>query len=82
MPAIHDEKYQTLIGCFRQVFPDLSPDEIPSASQERIASWDSVAHVTLLSLIGEKFGVDIDFDEFAEAGSFAAILSLIRANAA
>jgi acyl carrier protein len=75
-----DEKYLKLIGCFKQVFPNMITGDIPSASQEQVASWDSVAHVTLLSLVGEEFGVDIDFEEFSEAGSFAAILDLIRAN--
>jgi acyl carrier protein len=79
-PEKLDGNYQKLIGCFKQVFPNMNTGDIPFASQEQVASWDSIAHVTLLSLVGEEFGVDIDFDEFAEAGSFTAILNLIRAN--
>lgn len=79
---MQDEKAERLIGCFRQVFPSMSREEIPSAAQENIAAWDSIAHVTLLSLIGEEFGIDIDFEEFADANSFPAILDLVRANAA
>ena len=78
---MHDEKYERLIACFRQVFPNMKPSDISLATQETVAAWDSIAHVTLLSLIGEKLGVDIDFEEFAEATSFAAILELVRASA-
>ncbi len=34
---------------------------------------DSVAQVTLLTLIGEEFGMDIDFLEFEGATSFEAL---------
>lgn len=70
---------ERLVKCFKQVFPAMNTAEIPAATQEATSAWDSVAHVTLLSLIGEEFGIDIDFEEFAEATSFAAILDLVRA---
>ncbi len=44
--------------------------------------FPTLAHVTLLSLIGEAFSIDIDFEQFEEATSFAAILDLIRRHAA
>ena len=56
----------------------MSVADIPAATQESTAAWDSIAHVTLLSLIGEELGADIDFEEFSEATSFPAILDLIR----
>jgi acyl carrier protein len=74
-----DAQSERLITCFRNVFPNMSPADIPAATQESTAVWDSIAHVTLLSLIGEEFGVDIDFEEFADAASFPAILDLVRA---
>jgi len=49
------------------------------ASVDTIGTWDSVAHVTLLSLIGEEFAIDIDFEEFAGATSFPEILERVRA---
>jgi acyl carrier protein len=67
------------VGCFEQVFPDLDRNEIPDASHDRVAGWDSIAQVTLLSLVGEAFGVDIDFEEFEGATSFAAVLELVNA---
>jgi acyl carrier protein len=76
---MQDELAERLVKCFKHVFPAMNTADIPAATQETTGAWDSVAHVTLLSLIGEEFGIDIDFEEFAEATSFAAILNLVRA---
>jgi len=76
---MQDEQFERLISCFKQVFPAMSPVDIPAATQEATSAWDSIAQVTLLSLIGESFGIDIDFEEFAETTSFATILDLVRA---
>ncbi len=73
-----DTQSELLIACFQKVFPNLSRAAIPHASHATLAAWDSVAHVTLLSLIGEAFSLDIDFEEFEEATSFASILDLVR----
>ena len=35
-----------------------------------MADWDSVAQVTLLTVIGEEFGIEVDFEEFEGATSF------------
>ena len=76
-----DTQSGLLIDCFEKVFPTLSRADIPNASHATLAAWDSVAHVTLLSLIGEAFSIDIDFEQFEEATSFAAILDLVRRHA-
>ena len=74
--------HERLVGCFEQVFPDLGPDAIPRCTQSTVAAWDSIAHVTLMSLVGQVFGIDIDFEEFEDATSFAAVLDVVRARAA
>jgi acyl carrier protein len=38
--------------------------------------------VTLISLIGEEFGIDLDFEEFEEATSFAAFRDIVGAKLA
>lgn len=60
--------------CFSNVFPDLREEEIPQASMERLASWDSVAHVTLLSSLAEEFGHSFELEDFEELTSFPNIL--------
>lgn len=78
---MQDEQVERLIGCFKQVFPAMNADDIPAATQEGTPAWDSIAHVTLFSLVGEEFGTDIDFEGFVDANSFAAILDLVCASA-
>jgi acyl carrier protein len=79
---MQDSHFERLVGCFEIVFPNLSRKDIPAATHDSVAEWDSIAQVTLLSLIGEAFGIDIDFEEFEGATSFAAILGLVSARTA
>ena len=67
-----------LARCFSLVFPGLSPEEILSATAGQMSDWDSMAQVNLLSVIGEEFGIDIDFEEFEGATSFPALLDRLR----
>ena len=79
---MQDAHIERLADCFEKVFPNLGRNDIFTATHENVAGWDSIAHITLLSLVGEAFGVDIDFEEFEASTSFAAILELVRARAA
>jgi acyl carrier protein len=69
---------EKLTQCFKVVFPKLDPEQIPAATAEKMSEWDSVAQVNLLSVIGEEFDIDIDFEEFEGATSFAALLDRLR----
>lgn len=75
---MNDATSEKLHGCFQVIFPHLPPEAIPSATAASVAGWDSIAHVTLLSLIGEEFGLDIDFEAFEGATSFVAILERLQ----
>jgi acyl carrier protein len=76
---MQDAHFERLIDCFEKVFGELSRSDIPTATQNSIAAWDSIAQVTLLSLVREEFGIDVDFEEFEESTSFAAMLALVNA---
>jgi len=56
--------------CFSTVFPNLIADEIQRASVTSIATWDSLATVTLVSVIEEEFGVTIGPEEYEYIVSF------------
>ena len=73
--AIVKEK---LLKCFSAVFPELSPAAIESATIENTSGWDSIAQVTLLTLIGEEFAIEVDFDRFSSAVSFAEFVAAMR----
>jgi acyl carrier protein len=68
---------EKLLKCFAAVFPELNPVEIESANIENTSGWDSIAHVTLLTLVGEEFGMEVDFEKFESVISFSAFLTLI-----
>ena len=63
--------------CFSKVFPDLSPDRIRSASVDTVPAWDSLASITLLSLIREEFGIIPDIERFEEFTSFRGLAGYI-----
>jgi len=69
---------ERLATCFKLVFPNLDANQIPTATSENVSDWDSAAQVNLLSLIGEEFDMDIDFEEFEGATSFAALADRLR----
>jgi acyl carrier protein len=68
-----------LTRCFDTVFDNLDPAEIPTASTLTTAGWDSLNHVNLLTVICEEFGIELDYEQFAEATSYAAIAELLEA---
>ena len=72
-----DKIAEQLARCFSLAFPQMDPSRYSTASAENTNGWDSIAQVTLLSLIGEEFGIDIDFEEFEDATSFESLASRI-----
>jgi acyl carrier protein len=75
---MQDTTFERLVTCFEKAFGNLNPSDIPAATRENMAAWDSIAHVMLLNLVREEFDIDIDFEEFDGATSFATVLDLIR----
>jgi len=67
-----------LVNCFATVFPELERREIPSVSAGSVASWDSLAGITLISIIEEEFGVAISPDDVPDLISFELILDYLR----
>jgi len=67
--------------CFANVFPELALADIAQASQDSLARWDSVAHITLLSAIAEEFQCELD-EEFLETlTSYGSIVEYVQARA-
>lgn len=69
---------ENLTACFAAVFPDRSREEIASATRESIPEWDSLASITLLTLVQQEFHIDIDLFELDEIGSFPALSDYLR----
>ena len=69
---------QKLSGCFSIVFPSLTADQIVNASPASVAAWDSVASITLVTVIEEEFGVAIDLEVLSELTCFNAFERYIK----
>ncbi|HEY3416851.1 MAG TPA: acyl carrier protein [Armatimonadota bacterium] len=59
-----------LVACFQTVFPALSEGQARQASPASVAAWDSVAAITLVNVLEEEFGIEIDFELLPELTSF------------
>ena len=51
-----------LIETFQAAFPNVSLREIPQLEADRCEAWDSLATMTLFSLIEEEFDINIPDD--------------------
>jgi acyl carrier protein len=74
-----EETKDRLVKCFEIVFPELTKQTVTSASQETVATWDSVAAITLVNVIEEEFQFQMDFDLLPELNSFGSILAYVEA---
>jgi acyl carrier protein len=74
-----DETQTRLLRCFAAVFPGLNETELGGASLGQVEGWDSVATITLLSLVEEEFGVEFQPEDLARQTSFERILDHLRA---
>jgi acyl carrier protein len=71
-----------LARCFSAVFPNLSPDQIRSASPETVDGWDSLKAVTLIEVVQEQFGVTIDPLAWPDLEDFDAFANYLAGHAA
>jgi acyl carrier protein len=72
------EQDDRLVRCFASVFPTLSEEEIRASNVVPLFDLDSLAGVTLLTLIDQEFGVNAELSELLELGSFEAISQFLR----
>jgi acyl carrier protein len=66
-----------LEDCFRVVFPDVPDGDLSSLSAHDLEAWDSLATVTLVSVIQEEFEKDVPADAASQFVSFDAILGFL-----
>lgn len=69
-----------LIQCFAAVFPKLSREQILDASIERVHEWDSLATVTLASVLDQEFGTAIDVFDLPELRSFSSVQDYLKSH--
>lgn len=59
-----------LLECFRAVFPFLTDDEIKRADKADIDEWDSLASLSLITVIEEEFDVRLSEDAIIQLDTF------------
>jgi len=64
---------ERLLECFRIVFPGVPDEDLMTASATSMVKWDSIAQVTLISLIEEELGIQLPLERYAEFTSFSAL---------
>jgi acyl carrier protein len=62
-----------LMRCFSLAFPAATREEIGSARFDELPGWDSLRGVTLLAVLDEEFGLQIDLHELLDIGTFDAV---------
>jgi acyl carrier protein len=72
------EQDDRLVRCFASVFPTLSEGEIRASNVVPLFDLDSLAGVTLVTLIDQEFGVDVELPDLLDLGSFGAISQFLR----
>jgi acyl carrier protein len=71
--------YETrLLKCFGAVFPGLSETQLRSANTTRVENWDSVATVTLITLIEEEFNIEVEAEDLEALVSFSSVLEYLQ----
>jgi acyl carrier protein len=73
-----DETRQRLTKCFEVVFPDLSQEAIAAASTATVVAWDSVAAITLMNVVEEEFGFEMDLDDLGDLDSFEKLYAYLQ----
>jgi len=67
-----------LVRCFASVFPDLTTEEIRQASGKTVPTWDSLAAVTLIAVVEQEFGIDVNPLDLGDLNSYSAMKDYLR----
>lgn len=66
-----------LVECFREVFPELSEEQILAAEFSEMPAWDSLASFTLVAVVEDEFECTLPDELVAELTSFDRILAAV-----
>ena len=73
-----DETRTRLVKCFAAVFPNASAESIQAATPNTIEGWDSLASITLITVVEEEFGIELDPEDIDQLVSFEKVLNYVR----
>ena len=67
-----------LVRCFLSVFPTFTEEKLRAGTNEFVDALDSLAGVTLATLIDEEFGVQLDSDQLLNLRTVASVQRYIK----
>jgi acyl carrier protein len=73
-----DELDERLTQCFRDIFPDWSGEQIQSAKRSEQSEWDSLASLSLLAVLEEDFGCQLDDADIEHLDSFEGVRAVVQ----
>ena len=72
-----NDRAERLAKCFGIVFPALPPERVRDAETSNVAEWDSLHHITLLTVVGEEFETDMPLENLEQLASYQGILTYL-----
>lgn len=57
---------------------ELEADEVPLATMETVARWDSIGHMSLVSVIEDTFEIELSPEDIVELNSYDKGMSILR----
>ena len=73
-----DDLEPRLIRAFRVTFPELGEHDVRQADTTSVAGWDSIATVTLINVVEEELGIQIDVEDIEDFMSFRRFHDYLR----
>lgn len=61
--------FDKYVGIFKELF-EIDEETAKGLQYQDIEAWDSVGHMTLISEIEDKFGIDMEADDIIDFESF------------
>ena len=69
---------ERLTKCLAAYFSGLAAEDMPRASMATVGEWDSMASVTLISVVGEEFGIEVAPEDYERFVSYELILDYLE----
>lgn len=57
---------------------EIAPEDVAGASMESCAKWDSIGQMSLIAVLEDAFGIEMDPDEVMAFTSYDEGLSILR----
>lgn len=78
MEVQDEELDERVTQCFRAVFPDLSDEQIQGINRSELSGWDSLATMSLLSVLEEEFACRLEDSDLEHLDGFDTARSAVQ----